>query len=258
MDKIFDIAVIGGGISGFSSAMRLQDKGYETLVLEAHGQSGGCAGFYVKKGFSFDVGATTLVDFGPDGVGGNFLKNMGISTPEHTVLDYKFWLPDRVVTLYNDPAKWREERLAKFGQSENYKKFWALIDKVTKVFWNATRKGVKLPIQSIKDVPENISSIGVTNLHLLKYLNTSTLDILKKFELDTDTALVYFISALIEDTMHSNIRDASFVNAALGTSIRGAGLMRLKGGMKSLWLSLEEKYDSIGGTLKKGNIRFLK
>ncbi len=58
---------------------------------------------------------------------------------------------------------------------------------------------------------------------------------------------------MIEDTIHSNIKDAPFINAALGTSIRGAGVMRLEGGMKSLWLTLENKYFSIGGILKKGN-----
>ncbi len=90
MNKVFDIAVIGGGISGFSSAMRLQDKGYSTLLLEAHGQVGGCAGFYSKKGFTFDVGATTLVDFGTNGVGGNFLKDLNINTPKNKILDYNF------------------------------------------------------------------------------------------------------------------------------------------------------------------------
>ena len=253
MPRKYDIAIIGAGISGFSSALRLQNKGYKTILLEAHGQTGGCAGFFKKKNFSFDVGATTLVDFSENGVGGKFLKELGIKLPKHSVLDYKFWLPDRVITLYNDRTKWKEERIAQLGNSNNHLRFWHLIDRITNVFWDATRLGVKLPIQSLDDIFKNIKAIGLSNLPLMRYLNVSTLDILKKFKLEDDKPLVYFLSALIEDTIHSNIKDAPFINAALGTTIRGAGLMRLEGGMRTLWRSFEEKYKAISGELKKGN-----
>jgi phytoene dehydrogenase-like protein len=60
---MYDVAIVGGGIAGMATAGRLQARGFSTIVLEAHGQPGGCAGFYRRKGFAFDVGATTLVDF---------------------------------------------------------------------------------------------------------------------------------------------------------------------------------------------------
>jgi phytoene dehydrogenase-like protein len=40
-----DVAVIGAGIAGLATAARLQARGLSTVVLEAHGQPGGCAGF---------------------------------------------------------------------------------------------------------------------------------------------------------------------------------------------------------------------
>jgi phytoene dehydrogenase-like protein len=43
--------------------------------VESHITPGGCAGFYRRKGFSFDVGATTLVDFAPGGGGGTVRTN---------------------------------------------------------------------------------------------------------------------------------------------------------------------------------------
>ncbi len=94
--------------------------------------------------------------------------------------------------MYNDRAKWNEERLLKFGNSDNHKNFWKLIDKITDVFWNATRKGIKLPIQSLKDITQNINSLGLSNIYLLRYLKTSTLDVLKKFKLDEDKPLFIF------------------------------------------------------------------
>src|SRR3954464_9226242 len=76
-----EVVVVGAGIAGLATAARLQARGVSTIVLEAHGLPGGCAGYYRRKGFSFDVGATTLVDFGPDGVGGRFLDEIGLEVP---------------------------------------------------------------------------------------------------------------------------------------------------------------------------------
>jgi phytoene dehydrogenase-like protein len=72
------VAIIGAGIAGMATAARLQARGLSTIVFEAHGQPGGCAGFFRRRGFSFDVGATTLVDFEPNGVGGELLDSIGM------------------------------------------------------------------------------------------------------------------------------------------------------------------------------------
>ncbi len=48
-----------------ATALRLQACGASTAVFEAHGHVGGCAGYWRHRRFSFDVGATTLVDFEP-------------------------------------------------------------------------------------------------------------------------------------------------------------------------------------------------
>src|SRR5438874_2146677 len=85
----------GRGIVGMAVASRLQAQGFSTVVLEAHGQVGGCAGFYRRKGFSFDVGATTLVDFEPGGVGGEWLDSVGMTALDGEALPgYVAWLPD--------------------------------------------------------------------------------------------------------------------------------------------------------------------
>src|SRR5207302_2646566 len=105
-----DVAVIGGGIAGMATAARLQAAGLDTIVFEAHGQAGGCAGFFRRRGFAFDVGATTLVDFEPGGVGGELLDSIGMPPLEGEVLSgYVAWLPDRVVTLHRDLSTWDHE-----------------------------------------------------------------------------------------------------------------------------------------------------
>jgi C-3',4' desaturase CrtD len=253
MDDNYDIIIFGGGISGFATALRLQNDGFKTLVLEAHGQLGGCAGYFTKQGFSFDVGATTLVDFVEGGVGGNFFRDINLPLPQGEYLDYIAWLPDRQITLYKDSVKWKNERLEKLGSTRNHLKFWELMDKTTDVFWSASRNNIKLPIESISDLLLAIHSIGLKNIYLTRYLNQTMLDVLKQFDLENDNPLKGLLSMLIEDTVHSTIDNAPFINAALGTTIRGAGLMRTEGGMKGFWEYVSSYYLSIGGTIKKGN-----
>src|SRR6185295_12100038 len=122
---MFDVIVVGGGIAGMATAARLQAQGLSTLVLEAHGQPGGCAGFYRRRGFAFDVGATTLVDFEPGGVGGELLQSLGMPPLDGEALPgYVAWLPDRTVTLHRDHAVWAEERLRALGDTPAHRAFW--------------------------------------------------------------------------------------------------------------------------------------
>jgi len=57
---------------------------------------------------------------------------------------------------------------------------------------------------------------------------------------------------LVEDTVNSTLDDAPLINAALGITIRGAGLRRAKGGMKGFWMKLAEHYKKTGGVLLVG------
>lgn len=154
------VIIIGAGIAGMSTALRLQSKGVQTTILEAHGTVGGSAGYFQKKGFCFDVGATTLVDHDKEGVGGLFFKDIGFQPLQGDKFDYNVWLPDREVTLYKDHTKWKKERLAKLGNSPNHIAFWKFIDGISEAFWQKSRGGVKLPMQSAKDVIQNLKLLA--------------------------------------------------------------------------------------------------
>jgi len=248
----YDVAVIGCGIAGMATAIRLQAAGKSTLILESHGQPGGCAGFYSKKGFNFDVGATTLVDFEPDGIGGELFNNVGLKMPESEALDYQLWLPKKIVYLYRDKNKWHKERAEKLGNTPAHHAFWALMDNLANTFWSASRLGLKLPVQSFGDVLKAVKRIGIRDILLIRFLNYTVIDILKKYNLENDTELKAVLSMLVEDTVNSTLEAAPLINAALGITIRGAGLRRAKGGMKGFWLHLAEHYKKLGGVLLVG------
>ena len=248
-----DVAVIGGGIAGFATAARLQAQGLSTCVFEAHGQPGGCAGFYRRKGFAFDVGATTLVDFEPGAVGGELLEAIGMPPPPGEALPgYVAWLPDRAVTLYRDSAAWAEERLRALGDTLAHRRFWSLLDRLAAAFWNASRNGMKLPIQSPVDVLRAVRAIGLPSLPLARYASWTLSDALLACGLRQDKPLTALLSMLVEDTVHSSLDEAPLINAALGITIRGAGLTRYQGGMWGFWRRFLAHYRELGGQVYLG------
>ncbi len=162
-----DVAIIGAGIAGMATAARLQARGLSTIVFEAHVQPGGCAGFYRRKGFAFDVAATTLVDFEPGGVGGELFESIGMPPVDGQALPgYIGWLPDHVVTLHRDSATWAAERLRMFGDTLAHRSLWQLLDRLAAVFWEASRGGIKLPLRSSNDVICGVRAVGLRNLPL--------------------------------------------------------------------------------------------
>lgn len=247
------VAVIGGGIAGMATAARLQAQGFTTRVFEAHGQPGGCCGFYRRKGFAFDVGATTLVDFEPGGVGGELLESIGMPPPPGESLPgYVAWLPNRSVTLYRDGAAWARERLLALGDAASHRRFWALLDRLAAVFWNASRRGIKMPMQQPRDLLRAVHAIGLSSLPLARYAFWTLGDALRCFGLRDDRPLTALLSMLVEDTVHSTLDDAPLINAALGITIRGAGLTRARGGMFGFWRRFLAHYKAMGGTLHLG------
>lgn len=250
---MYDVAVVGAGIAGMSTAARLQGHGLHTIVCEAHGQVGGCAGFFRRKGFAFDVGATTLVDFEPGGVGADLLADIGLPPLDGQALPgYVAWLPDRTVTLYRDSSAWDAERLRALGDSSRHRRFWRWLDRLASVFWQASRAGVRLPIQGLHDLAHAVNCVGLTNLPLVRFLNWTVGDALRTCGLREDAPLVGLLSMLLEDTVHASVDRAPLINGALGITIRGAGLSRSRGGMCGFWRRFVDHYRQLGGTLRAG------
>lgn len=250
---MFDVAIIGAGMAGMAAAARLQKEGLSTIVFEAHGQPGGCAGFFRRQGFAFDVGATTLVDFEPGGVGGELLEQIGLADLEGEVLPgYLAWLPDRKVTLHRQAGAWSTERLRALGHSPAHLQFWTWLDHLAAVSWQASRAGLKLPIQGLGDLAAALRCLGFSNLPLVRYLGWTMGDALRAFGLREDFALASLLAMLLEDTVHASLEKAPLINAALGATIRGAGLTRPRGGMYGFWRRFVAHYRWLGGILRVG------
>jgi len=66
------IIVIGAGVAGLTAAALLAKSGASVRVFEHHNVPGGCASFYQRDGYRFDVGATLVTDLGREEFIGEF------------------------------------------------------------------------------------------------------------------------------------------------------------------------------------------
>ncbi len=237
---MYDVAIIGGGIAGVATAMRLQARGLATVVFEAHGQPGGCAGFFRRKGFCLRRGGDHARRLRPGGVGGELLESVGMTPIEGEELPgYVAWLPDRTVTLFRDPAAWSRERLKALGDTPAHRSFWRLLDRLADVFWRASRAGVKLPIRGW---PMRSARCGRSASASCPWLATWVGRWPTRCghtAWSTIGRSVGLLAMLVEDTVHSTLAEAPLINAALGITIRGAGLTRAAGGMRGFWNGLD-------------------
>ena len=55
-----EVVIIGSGLGGLATGIRLQAKGYSTTLLERNNQPGGRASVLRKDGFTFDLGPTVI------------------------------------------------------------------------------------------------------------------------------------------------------------------------------------------------------
>ena len=55
------VLVIGAGLGGLASAVRLRHRGFRVTVLERHAEPGGRCGLWESEGFRFDTGPTLLL-----------------------------------------------------------------------------------------------------------------------------------------------------------------------------------------------------
>lgn len=60
---LWDVIVIGAGMSGLAAGLRLALAGKKVLVLEQHNAIGGLNGFYMKNGIKYDVGLHAVTNF---------------------------------------------------------------------------------------------------------------------------------------------------------------------------------------------------
>ena len=157
--------VLGAGIAGLTAAALLARQGCDVVLLEAHHQSGGCAGTFQRGPYTFDAGATQVAGFEPGGSHQRLFAELGVPLPQATPLD-----PGCVVDLadghqpvriWRDPERWRQEREQQFPGSE---RFWQICQRLHASNWAFAARRPVLPPRNGWDLNQLLGAIGPGNV----------------------------------------------------------------------------------------------
>ncbi len=246
MREVFDHIVIGAGLGGLSTACLLQDKGKHVLLLEAQHSVGGCASYFARKKFLFDVGATTLSGMKHDQPVQRLLRRLKID------IDLLLCDPgmiirmnDRTLHRWIDTERWITECEQCFGPARQ-REFWTLVHSVADTAWTASASLKNLPLQSARDL---LSIPGmVRHASLVPYLFRSVQDVLKESGLADNKDFVRFLSEQLMITAQSDVRDTPFVVGAMGLAYP-SDTWYVMGGMNNFPRLLRKNFTDNGGTL---------
>ncbi|MFM7636075.1 MAG: C-3',4' desaturase CrtD [Cyanobacteriota bacterium] len=250
-----EVVVIGAGIAGLTAAALLARAGKQVLLLEAHHQSGGCAGTFRRGPYTFDVGATQVAGLEPGGSHARLFAHLEVEPPEATALD-----PGCVVhlgdgsppiRLWRDPGRWTGERERQFPGSE---RFWALAQALHQANWGFAGRDPVLPPRNLWDLRQLLGALGPANLASGLLALSSVADLLRLCGCAGDRRLRRFLDLQLRlySQEPADCTAALYGATVLAMAQAPLGLWHLQGSMQVLAERLEQALARWGGTLQLG------
>ena len=253
MEKRLDVVVVGAGIAGLTAAALLAREGLTVELLEAHQQSGGCAGTFRRGPYTFDVGATQVAGLEPGGSHQRLLAHFGLPLPQATPLD-----PACVVDLadgrppvriFRDPARWKAEREQQFPGSG---RFWQLCATLHGANWAFASRDPVLPPRSLWDLGKLLPALRPANLASGLLAAASVADLLTLTGCGGDPRLRRFLDLQLRLYSQEPAEGTAALYGATVLAMGQAplGLWHLQGSMQVLSQQLEQALAAGGGQLR--------
>lgn len=110
MERNYDYIIIGAGAAGLGIAALLGSEKQKVLTLESHYYPGGCASYFFRNRYAFDVGATTLSGIKNNGPLTQFLKATNLEL-DLLKIDPGIisCIDDKKIRRFHDPVKYAQE-----------------------------------------------------------------------------------------------------------------------------------------------------
>ena len=248
-----DVAVVGAGIAGLTAAALLAAEGLQVVLLEAHSQSGGCAGTFRRGPYTFDVGATQVAGFEPGGIHQRLMAHFGLPLPPASPLDpgCSVWLAGESspIQLWRDPERWQAERLHQFPGSEA---FWGLCAQLHRSNWAFAGRDPVLPPRTPWDWQQLLAALGPASLASGLFTTATIADLLRLCGCAGDGRLRRFLDLQLRlYSQEPAGRTAALYGATvLAMAQEPLGLWHLQGSMQQLSVALEQALQAAGGSLQ--------
>ena len=254
--KTVDVAVVGAGIAGLTAAALLADAGLSVALLEAHHQSGGCAGTFRRGPYTFDVGATQVAGLEPGGIHHRLLTHLGQPLPQASPLDPACVVDlgdgQAPVQLWRDPQRWRQEREHSFPGSA---RFWAWCEALHQANWGFAGRDPVLPPRNLWDLGQLLGALGPANLASGLLSRATMADLQRWSGCGQDRRLRRFLDLQLRlYSQEPADRTAALYGATvLAMGQEPLGLWHLHGSMQVLSTQLETALAASGGSLLLGH-----
>ena len=225
-ETVWDVVVIGAGMSGLGAGLRLALAGKKVLIVEQHNVIGGLNSFYLKDGIKYDVGLHALTNYVKAGTKGHPLTKLcrQLRIPYEALL-----LSEQKSSLIQFPVL-----TLKFTND-----FDVLLTEVEEKF-PKEREGFQKLINAIHTTAET---------ELSGPLFVSTREKLKQFIREPLLQEMLLLPLFYYGSAHVNDLDwRQFV--ILFKAIYQEGFARPKGGVRTLLKLLRDRYREWGGVLR--------
>lgn len=225
--------VIGAGGGGIASALLASLRGEDVTLVEAHDKLGGCASYFQRGKFVFDVGATTISGVKEGEPLGDLFAMIG-ATPPMKLADpgIVFHLSDgKIVRYHSDFELWMKELSTHFPNLD-HRPFWEKVFRINKDGWEVLRNIWH---------PKNVK--------LLPYLFVSTDLMIRKFQLE-DPSYLELINGILLISAQAHATKVPFLVGAMALAYP-ASCYAPVGGMKGLMDFFEKELRNRGVNLQK-------
>ena len=246
------VIVIGGGIAGLTAASILAKEGLQVTLLEAHHQTGGCAGTFRRKKYVFDVGATQVAGFEEGGIHARIFNYLDTPLPEAKVLDLACLVDlcdgSEPIKIWHDPKKWAKERKEQFPNSNL---FWHLCSELHKINWDFINRNPILPTRNLWDFLELTKAIRIKTLASALLTSISVTDLLRLCNCNTNIRLKKFLDLQLKlySQESANKTAALYGASVLQMAQSPLGLFHLQDSMQSLSEQLSKSILNTNGRI---------
>ncbi len=246
----FDLVVVGGGMGGLATAALARREGLRVALLEAHTKLGGCAGYFGRGPYTFDVGATALMGLNPGEPIGELLARMGVNFEAALTPVYRVHLPDRVLDIGPDSRAFEAALATAFpGKDTARRLFWRLQEAIGSKLFRAASRVPRLPIRSLGDILHDLKILGPGGLLAASTWVLTVQDVLQMLDLDSDIPFRSLVGMLLQDTAQAGPETVPFANASACLQAYRLGMSRPRGGMRALTEGIGLAFAERGGHL---------
>lgn len=244
------ILVVGAGVGGATAAALLAKAGHQVILLEAHVYPGGSAGTFYHKGYRFDAGATVAGGFHPGGPHDVVGRALGIEWPVQPAEPaWQVHLPDRVLTRWGDPERWREEVARVFADDPRLNhilRFFGNLERISDAVWDFAARRPAWPPASLRDLITTGLALRPQTLVTLPHLFESLGQWAGRSGV-TGRAVRTFLDAQLLISAQTTAARASALFGAAAADLPRKGVNHVIGGIGALSWQLVEAVRRFGG-----------